>query len=251
VLLLLLLLLPETMKVLQARRLLELKAALSSRQDTKECLNGWVASSYPCDGPKGNSDWLTPDDEPMDEAVVTLYCSDDGIVTSLQLECSGLSGTLPASIGRLPGLGGLEYLGVEVMSLTGNLPPEWGSGPGLVGLRGLRLDLFLPDEGGAARRGGLPPEWGDGPGLALLEVLRIGWWPGGSSVPCSWAKLEKLESLEFEVGPYLGMPNGCLPSPQLQSIMRMGVNDGSKWLYVDDAEWERREATLRGVRGEG
>jgi hypothetical protein len=165
----------------------------------------------------------------------------------------GLSGILPASIGRLPGLSGLKslslvttgvYLKFQRARISGPLPPEWGSGPGLVGLEALEISLNYngPDD----QRGGLPPEWGTGPGLANLKTLDLSWWPGGSSVPCSWVNLTKLERLSFDLDGSSMYPKGCLPSPQLELWKILQLYIGEVW--GDDAV--PLYGTLSGVRGE-
>jgi hypothetical protein len=81
---LVLLLLPETMKVLQARRLLELKAGLTKNAGWGECLTKWVANSYPCNGPVAAWEGVT--------------CSDDGTVVRVNVDCKDcLASCRPAS----------------------------------------------------------------------------------------------------------------------------------------------------------
>jgi hypothetical protein len=241
--LLLLLLLAETTKVLQARRLLELKAALTPPDVT--CLSNWRPNSYPCDGPVATK-WNTTESGDDGDGV-GITCSGDGTVLELNVSCWMASGTLPTTLGRLPGLGGLRSLNLNLGwdAVTGTLPPEWGSGPGLVGLEYLRIhnDLTLGTEG---LSGPLPPEWGLGPGLANLKSLEIGPWPRNSFVPCSWAGLDKLTFLRFSIDEYGDTPTGCLPSPQLADALDLQLMDYN----LEGADLGRAKAAmLAGVRG--
>jgi hypothetical protein len=116
--------------------------------------------------------------------------------------CDEMSGTLPGTLGSLPGLAGLKELSFGG-PISGTLPPEWGSGPGLVGLEQLHFSRMV-DMYGAI----LPSEWGTGPGLAKLQQLGAHRFSG--TIPCSWAKFDQLK-IEAENCGLLG----CFPTQQL------------------------------------
>jgi hypothetical protein len=232
------------MKVLQARRLLELKAALTPPPDSP-CLSSWVANTYPCDGPfvKWSEDSGVGD-------VVGITCSGDGTVLELTVSCV-LSGSLPSTLGSLPGLGGLRSLTLDLgwSKVTGTLPPEWGSGPGLLGLESLSID-FLQSDGDEGLSGPLPPEWGLGPGLANLKLLAIRPSPEGASVPCSWSRLDKLEGVDLRMTLGPGILKSCLPSPQLAKALQLQIAVDELVDLEGDDLVRAQAAIMSGVRGE-
>jgi hypothetical protein len=227
------------MAVLQSRRLLELKAALPPGQDDT-CLSNWAPDTFPCKGPVAK--WDMNEGEGGD--VVSITCSENGTVLELSISCA-LYGTLPASVGALPGLGGLKSLALfgDWGNVWGTLPPEWGSGPGLVGLEFLKV--VFPWEETRFLAGPVPPEWGLGPGLANLKTLEIGPWPDSHPVPCSWGKLEGLESLRLHLLFGDDTRRGCLPSPQLARVVQLQIGS-----LEEDELAKAQGDLLAGVRGE-
>ncbi len=137
-------------------------------------------------------------------------------VRELQLELSGLAGTLPPRLGDLDGLVKL-YLGRN--RLTGPVPPELGDLADLqvLSLGRNRLTGPVPPELGdladlqilslALNRltGPLPPELGD---LANLKELWLQDNGLAGSVPPEWGNLGELELIRLE-GNQL---TGCLPA---------------------------------------
>ena len=135
-----------------------------------------------------STNWLT--DRPIGEwyGVTT---DDVGRVTSLQLRENRLSGSIPAELGRLGGLGVLE---ISSNHLSGPIPPELGrlSGLGVLNLSLNRLN------------GPVPMELGD---LANLRVLGIGGNELSGCIPASLSSVRQLggPGLSF-CGPSVARP---------------------------------------------
>ena len=102
-------------------------------------------------------------------------------VTSLFLSDNGLSGSLPASLAKLPGLQSLE---LEGNALTGSVPRELG---GLANLRSLRLGLNLLS-------GALPRELGN---LGRLETLSLPFNRLSGALPPELGRLASLQTLDL------------------------------------------------------
>jgi hypothetical protein len=193
----------------QVQRLLELKAAVG-QNSSKGCMDRWVVDSSPCAWPGWGG----------------VECNQDGLVTSLGLVECDLQGTLPASLGSLPGLAALQTLSLVYNGgLQGSLSPEWGTGPGLTNLRQLDLEH-------TGLSGSLPPEWGTGQALGRLRMLVLDNTGLTGPLPtewCSGAGLASLETLRLENLPALNstVPLECVHGPGLAQLKELQLTYGA------------------------
>jgi hypothetical protein len=149
-------------------------------------------------------------------------CNGEGLVTEVGLGWVGcdLHGTLPASLGTLPGFPALQLLDLSNNpGLHGTFPPEWGTGASLAGLRVLNL-------WNTGLTGGLPSEWGTGTGLASLHVLRVGGTGVAGPLPeewCSGTGLASVTSLSLQnvLALNSSLPLECGRGPGLAKLRQL------------------------------
>ncbi|KAK7199292.1 Leucine rich repeat N-terminal domain/Leucine rich repeat/Leucine Rich Repeat [Novymonas esmeraldas] len=115
---------------------------------------------------------------------------------------SSLSGTLPASWGRLTRLREVQ-LGQS--ALTGPLPTAWGS---LTGLRKLNL-------GGNALSGTLPAEWGSLVHMTTLDLSRNSLT---GRIPALWGSMTELEELHLNDNQLTGSLPGAVSVLWLNTV---------------------------------
>ncbi len=154
---------------------------------------------YAADGPHWNAadNWLT--ELPLADwhGVGT---DDEGRVTYLSLPRNGLGGVIPAELGALASLEGLDLF---ANGLTGELPAELGA------LANLRV-LFL---GANGLTGELPAEWG---ALASLEQLELYSNSLTGAIPGELGALANLERLDL----YSNGLTGAIPA-ELGALARL------------------------------
>jgi gliding motility-associated-like protein/uncharacterized delta-60 repeat protein len=132
-----------------------------------------------------NTGWLSADESTWVGITVT-GCD----VTDISLPGNNLIGSLPAEIGDLPMLEGLD-LGAN--QLSGSIPPEIGN---LTNLIGLNLAINQLD-------GFLPPELGN---LASLEVLNLSFNNFNGTPPIELENLASLTDAALNNNQFSGQP---------------------------------------------
>ena len=127
-------------------------------------------------------------------------------VTEIYLSENGLTGSLPAAVGNLPGLRTLEATG---NSLTGALPKDLGK---LASLRSLRLGLN-------GLSGAIPKELGN---LSSLENLDLGSNRLTGAIPPELGKLTRLQVLDLSRNDL----SGSIPSQlgQLRALVYLDLS---------------------------
>ncbi|HKI04415.1 MAG TPA: pre-peptidase C-terminal domain-containing protein [Thermoanaerobaculia bacterium] len=125
-------------------------------------------------------------------------------VVGLSLNDRGLTGSLPASLAKLPGL---QFLELEGNALTGALPKDLGK---LANLRTLRLGLNLLS-------GALPKELGN---LAKLETLSLPFNRIPGALPPELGRLASLRVLDLSRNAIAG----AIP-PQLGNLVGLRLLD--------------------------
>ena len=133
-----------------------------------------------------SANWLT--DSPLSDWFGVGTNDPNGRVTDLDLEFNGLTGPLPAELGRLAKL---QSLGLGHNGLTGAIPAELGS---LEELRFLHLEVNK-------LTGPLPAELGN---LEYLSYLSLGWNALTGPIPSTLGGLENLEKLDLAANALTG-----------------------------------------------
>ena len=178
-----------------------LQCSLTSRE-TLETLY------YATDGPnwKRNDNWLT------NEPLGTWYgveADTTGVVRRLNLPENGLTGEIPAEVGRFPAL---QILDLRDNRLRGSIPADLGD---LAGLRQLLLH-------GNRLEGEIPPELGR---LAALRHLWLGRNLLEGVIPSEFGNLGELRSLELFSNRLTGSIPSTLGGLSSLTSLRISSND--------------------------
>ena len=185
-----------------------------------------------------STNWLS--DKPLEEWQ-GVSVDDEGRVSRLRLELFGLSGPLPAELGKLANLEALqldnnrlsgkipaelsnltnlEILGLDRNELSGEIPPELGKLANLtyLGLGANQITGEIPSElgkllslevlglGGNQLTGEIPPELGE---LQNLSYLKLSGNQLSGKIPPELGRLVNLEALHLNNTQL----SGCIPDP--------------------------------------